>query len=102
MALSVGVRTADKETLPKALGVQEQLAVPLLEATAEHPGRVTPPSRKETLPSSETEAMIEMAAPKGAVVTPPVSAIEIVGVSCETRIEIAFCPDLLALSVATT
>ena len=48
--LSVGARSAVNDTAPSDPGVQEQVALPPLEATAEHPEIVEPPALKVTAP----------------------------------------------------
>lgn len=102
MVLSLGTRSAVSDVEPIAPGVQVQVALPTLEATAEHPGIVDPPDLKVTVPFWETVAVILIAAPLGTEVTPSVSARVMVGVTCATVMEIALRPERLDASVATT
>ena len=83
--LSVGARSAVNDAAPSDPGVQEQVALPPLEATDEHPEIVEPPALKVTAPFCETVAMMVIATPIGVVVTPPVSASETVGSSRATE-----------------
>ena len=48
--LSVGARSAVNDAAPSDPGVQEQVALPPLEATDEHPEIVEPPALKVTAP----------------------------------------------------
>ena len=48
--LSVGESSAVSDALPNDAGVQEQVALPALDATAEHPEMVEPATLKATDP----------------------------------------------------
>jgi hypothetical protein len=63
---SVGVKTAVRDTEPKAPGVQEQVAVVLAAAADPHPEIVEPPSLKLTMPARGTVAVIVTAPPSAA------------------------------------
>ena len=69
---------AVSETEPRALGVQEHVAVVVAAAADPQPLMVEPPNRKLTAPARGTVAVIVTAPPSAALVAPLGSAIEIV------------------------
>ena len=74
---SVGVKMAVSDTEPRALGVQEQVAVVDAAAAEPQPEIVDPPNWKFTDPALETVAVMVTAPPRAALVAELGSAIEI-------------------------
>ena len=66
--VSVGVKMAVRDTEPRALGVQEHVAVVVAAAADPQPLMVEPPNRKLTAPARGTVAVIVTAPPSAAFV----------------------------------
>ena len=103
LAVSVGVKIADRDTEPRDAGaVHEHVAVVEAAEADAHPEIVTPPNWKFTDPALETVAVIVTAPLAAAVVAEPGSAIDIVVVALFTVIVSAFTPTWLLPSLART
>jgi hypothetical protein len=101
LAVSVGVNTAVRLTLPRDAGVHEHVAV--VDAAADpQPARVVPPSRKFTDPARETVAVIVTAPPRAALDAEFGREIEMVVDAFATEMVICLLPVCDPESVATT
>ena len=59
----VGVKVADNDAAPRAVGTQSQTAVVVAAATAPQPEIVAPPNMKFTVPAREVVAVIRFVTP---------------------------------------
>ena len=101
-AASVGVKVAVNETEPRALGVQEQVAVVDAADAEPQPEIVVPPSMKLTLPARGTVAVMVTAPPRAAFVAELGRAIDIEVDALLTVIVSVLEPTWLLVSVALT
>ena len=100
--VSVGVKMAVRDTEPRALGVQEHVAVVVAAAADPQPLMVEPPNRKLTAPARGTVAVIVTAPPSAALLAELGSAIVIVVDALLTVIVRDLVPTWLLPSVART
>ena len=100
--VSVGVKMAVRDTEPRALGVQEQVAVVVAAVADPQPLMVEPPNLKLTAPALGTVAVIVTAPPRAALVALLGSAMVIDVEALLTVIVNDLVPTWLLPSVART
>ena len=99
---SVGVKMAVSDTEPRALGVQEHVAVVVAADADPQPLMVEPPNRKLTAPARGTVAVMVTAAPRAAFVAELGSAMVIDVDALLTVMVSDLVPNWLLPSVART